>query len=160
MSLHQGRGARLSFLSHKKTSQPSPVGEDKKLGQSNGDSNKVENMGAGGRGHESQRQGRENTHRRSFFRTHASDATHSLGVNGSIDDLWAKETKERLTERPRSSIDTSATLERKESVSNASLDSLQGPAKRGGSVRKRLSLLKLGKKSSKGSGLMGSVDEE
>ena len=29
-----------------------------------------------------------------------------------------------------------------------------------GSVRKRLSMLKLGKKASKGSGLMGSLDEE
>lgn len=30
----------------------------------------------------------------------------------------------------------------------------------GGSVRKRLSILRLGKKSSKGSGMMGSLDEE
>jgi hypothetical protein len=35
-----------------------------------------------------------------------------------------------------------------------------GGARKVGNVRKRLSMLKLGKKSSKGSGLMGSLDEE
>jgi dedicator of cytokinesis protein 3 len=56
----------------------------------------------------------------------------------------------------RKSSDLSRTLSSKEnSDPNAA-----GGERKVGNVRKRLSMLKLGKKSSKGSGLMGSLDEE
>lgn len=58
--------------------------------------------------------------------------------------------------RRRSSSAEKVSLER----SSTNEDQEQAPVKRGGSVRKRLSLLRLGKKSSKMGGLMGSVDEE
>lgn len=60
----------------------------------------------------------------------------------------------------RKSSDVNRTLSTKEnSHALASADHAVG-GRVVGNVRKRLSMLKLGKKSSKGSGLMGSLDEE
>ncbi|ODA82107.1 hypothetical protein RJ55_00612 [Drechmeria coniospora] len=61
----------------------------------------------------------------------------------------------------RNSSASKQSLDRGSTKDDKSLDS-EGPGlvKRGGSVRKRLSMLKLGKKTSKVSGVMRSVDEE
>lgn len=59
--------------------------------------------------------------------------------------------------RRRKSSDISRTLSSKE---NDDPNAAGGGERKAANVRKRLSILKLGKKSSKGSGFMGSLDEE
>ncbi|KAJ2896312.1 putative sh3 domain-containing protein [Zalerion maritima] len=165
ISVRQGRGARLSFLGGKKQQhQQQHETPTSDVAHTNGHVEHSPDSDSA-TGNRRRSQSKDNNHRRSFFRTHTSDTARtgrSDKTNGTTTDDWAKETEERLTERlARTSIDTGATLEKKDSVGVASLDAVGGAVKRGtGSVRKRLSMLKLGKKTSKGSGLMGSVDEE
>jgi len=158
VSLRQGRGARLSFLGGLKKDQssqhqqqlqqqyspPPPVpqinGNHLANGHhqaNNGDHHHNESHASQARG-----LGKDNPNRRSFFRSHPDQPKQSavvVRVNGA-DGVgggggWAESDAEKAAAEEQA-------------------------ASKVGNVRRRLSLLKLGKKSSKGSGLMGSLEEE
>ena len=174
ISVRAGRGARLSFLGGKKNTAAAQTGTTKgetagvlSYRDANGeaynhshdgipDTENNNNKALGGR---SRSHSKETSRRRSgLFRTHTNETGHSLHNsktnNGEeYDNSWAKETEEGFTGAANH-------LERKESAGQRSVESTGGAMRRRGSVRKRLSLLKLGKKPSKGNGLMGSVYEE
>lgn len=145
VSLRQGRGARLSFLGgRKKDAQPGQT-------QTNGDQSQQLNGDAETASSGSRSLSKDNPNRRSFFRAHSSDDQRlpRNGTNGT--DTSAPEwTTESM---PRESMDTAITEKHQSGGDLSGVKSI-------GSVRKRLSMLKLGKKASKGSGLMGSLDEE
>lgn len=145
VSLRQGRGARLSFLGgRKKDAQPGQT-------QTNGDQSQQLNGDAETASSGSRSLSKDNPNRRSFFRAHSSDDQRlpRSGTNGT--DTSAPEwTTESM---PRESMDTAITEKHQSGGDLSGVKSI-------GSVRKRLSMLKLGKKASKGSGLMGSLDEE
>ncbi len=132
----QSRGTRLSFLGGRKK-EVSPQR------QANG--------GGDPEPPQSRSQSRDNPNRLSFFRAHSSDSKPPQ-TNGSHETSAGS--------------DWSTDPGQRDSIEVGSLDKDRvvaseggGVAKRG-SVRKRLSLLKLGRKASKGNDLMGAVDEE
>lgn len=128
-----GRGTRLSFLGgrRKESSGDIPL-------QPNGDAEASPRRPTA----------KDTTlHRRSFFRSHSNDQTQPQSqANGHDGADWVTDSG------GRTSTDTGLT------------DKEQGERSPGlvkmGSVRKRLSMLKIGKKNSKGTDLMGSLDEE
>ncbi|KAK0613299.1 hypothetical protein B0T14DRAFT_498830 [Immersiella caudata] len=169
VSLRQGRGARLSFLGGRKkdTKENTPP-----VPQINGDNHAYENEGSN-LSH-SRSIGKENGNRRSFFRGHSSSDSNAAGARsagysngtemspatvggGRIDQSmdWVTDSGAARESTDATAVDKERTLSSSEHGSStvSGIQSL-------GSVRKRLSILRLGKKSSKGSGLMGSLDEE
>lgn len=152
VSLRQGRGARLSFLgSRKKDQAPAPP-----VPQINGDHPTEEESNLS----RSRSVSKDNPNRRSFFRAHApSESTRSNGTEmspavpgGPRPDVSGVDWVSDLA--PRESGDPNA-LDKEKSQSDHS-----GGMLHVGNVRKRLSILRLGKKSSRGNGGMGSLDEE
>ena len=171
ISVRTGRGARLSFLGGKKNTaaaQASLVKGETVVGvlpyrDANGETYNYSHSGIPDTdntlGERSTSHDKERSRRRSgLFRTHTNETEHSLhnaktNNKKEYDNSWAKEAEEGLTGPANQ-------LERKESAGQSSVDSAGGTMRRRGSMRRRLSLLKLGKKPSKGNGLMRSVYEE
>ncbi|KAG7120163.1 hypothetical protein HYQ44_004659 [Verticillium longisporum] len=160
VSIRQGRGARLSFLGGRKKESATPT-------LTNGD-----HYGAGEVDSASVRS-------KSFDKDHSSNRRSILRSNGSdapvLPSLPPVDTGDWITDsggRRSSDLRTlslsrtgtgSGKVERHEERSQASVSSGGNQALglvKMGSVRKRFSMLKLGKKSSRGNGLMGAVDEE
>lgn len=133
VSLRQ-RSARLSFLPGRRqqeSDQPSQVEKVNGSPESKASHSRSRSFGKGGR-------------RQSLFKSQSMDEGFQEDTNGM---------GRRGSSASRSSLDQKNSIE--EHVSNAEIP----VAKRQGSVRKRLSLFKLGK-SNKTGGIMGSVDEE
>jgi dedicator of cytokinesis protein 3 len=169
VTLRQGRGARLSFLGGRKkdakeNTPPVP--------QINGDNHAHEDEGSN-LSH-SRSTGKENGNRRSFFRGHSSSESNTVGARsagytngaemspatiggGRVDQSmdWVTDSGAARESTDATAVDKERTLSSSEHGS-----STVGGIQSLGSVRKRLSILRLGKKSSKGNGLMGSLDEE
>lgn len=141
-----GRGARLSFLgganSHRKReSLASPI-LDSPIAESRQEADAMS---------QHSRQSRHKDNRLSFFRS----AGHSHGPSDLSMGEWSEGLQRASTDKKRVASSGDSTM----SASSVE-DGGSGLGKKG-SVRKRLSILKLGKKSSKGStGLMMAVDEE
>ncbi|KAF7559219.1 hypothetical protein G7046_g4943 [Stylonectria norvegica] len=131
VSLRQ-RGARLSFLGGKKK-EPDPPAEHEE------DSGDPETSSIHSHGHSiSQTTSKENR-RHSFFRVQSTEEKHH---DVPASPLVGKESFEHVVTSEDSGTEKPAVLAKK------------------GSVRKRLSMLKIGKKSGKANGMMGSLDEE
>ncbi|KAK4442243.1 putative dedicator of cytokinesis protein 1 [Podospora aff. communis PSN243] len=169
VSLRQGRGARLSFLGGRKkdakeNTPPVP--------QLNGDHHHHEDEGSNLSRNRSI--GKENGNRRSFFRGHSSSESNTAGArsagytngaemspatvrSGRIDHSmdWVTDLGAARESTDATAVDKERTL-----VASEHGSSTVGGMQSLGSVRKRLSILRLGKKSSKGNGLMVSLDEE
>lgn len=170
VQLRHSRGARLSFLGGRKKDQaaqqqqqqhppPPPIPETNGDHHVNGDAESATS------GHS---RGKDNPNRLSFFRGNGSTQPPVETKQFESPSMAGKH-NERVVEHAlpvgkgatapggrRKSSDLSRTPSSKEnSDPNAA-----GGERKVGNVRKRLSMLKLGKKSSKGSGLMGSLDEE
>ena len=152
VSIRQGRGARLSFLGGRKKDQAPPP----PVPQLNGDHSTEADSSLG----RSRSINKDN--RRSFFRGHApSESARSNGTEMSPAVWSGPRTDVSGTDwvsdsAPRESGDLHM-LEKEKSMSS---DHSSGGVLHVGNVRKRLSILRLGKKSSKGNGIMGSLDEE
>ncbi|KAK1754419.1 putative dedicator of cytokinesis protein 1 [Echria macrotheca] len=158
VSLRQGRGARLSFLGGRR--KDSKHEATPPVPQINGDHGSTNDDSGIGR---SRSLSKENANRRSFFRAHgpSDNNQQSTTLNGT-------EMSPAIAGGPRPDISgmdwvsdsapsgDSHALEKEKSHSDHSGTNMLHV----GSVRKRLSILRLGKKSSKGNGLMGSLDEE
>ena len=153
VSLRQGRGNRLSFLGGRKKEQTNGETTPHINGETETDLSRSKSVG------------KDSTHRRSFFRSHAADPVppptphqpHSAGVNGAN---GANDASDWVTDSAAGGRESSDLgLGEKDGGPGGFAGSGTGSV-RMGSVRKRLSLLKLGKKSSKGNGVMGSLDEE
>ncbi|KZL82565.1 sh3 domain-containing protein [Colletotrichum incanum] len=147
IAIRQGRGTRLSFLGGRKKESPvlqqtisdTPVSGDS---EDNGSQRS-----------RSFSRTQDNPSRRSFFRAPSTDAPRILGSNDATSE-WVTDSG------GRQSLDAGMNLTEKErEYRDERLTESPGIAKRG-SVRKRLSLLKLGKKSNKNGSAMGSVHEE
>lgn len=168
VQLRQGRGARLSFLGGRKKDQaaqqqhppPPPIPQTNGDHQVNGDAESATS------GHS---RGKDNPNRLSFFRSNSSAAPAETKVENlntaSKHQEWIVESAlpPKSASGRRKSSDIGRTLSSKENSNSNMKDAAAdqaGGARKVGNVRKRLSMLKLGKKSSKGSGLMGSLDEE
>lgn len=167
VQLRQGRGARLSFLGggRKKdqTTQqqhlpPPPIPQTNGDHQVNGDAESATS------GHS---RGKDNPNRLSFFRSHSSaepkvESSNTAGKHHEVVVEHALPGNKTAAAAPvrRKSSDISRTLSGKENSDPNMASDHAGGGRKVGNVRKRLSMLKLGKKSSKGSGLMGSLDEE
>jgi dedicator of cytokinesis protein 3 len=168
ISLRQGRGARLSFLGGRKKDQKEGIPP---VPQINGNSHAQEDESAGmSRSHGL---GGDALNRRSFFRTtysasenavvrppghtngHTEMSPATVGRSSRVDQSMDWVTDSGL---PRDSSDATA-LEKEKSFPDHGSSGASGMLHMGG-VKKRLSILRLGKKNSKGSGVMGSVDEE
>ncbi|KAH7192058.1 uncharacterized protein B0J16DRAFT_262224 [Fusarium flagelliforme] len=125
------RGTRLSFLGGTKKKEPElPTEPEEATVDIETASNLSRSL--------SQSQGKEHGRRHSFFRTQSQDEKHpespgGLSSRGSLDQQFGAP-----NEKP---------------VENKL-------ASKKGSVRKRFSMLKIGRKGSKGNGVMGSLDEE
>lgn len=170
VSLRQGRGARLSFLGGRKKDQKSEQGRSAPHTNGDGPGNHHAHEDESGSTGRSRSLSKENVNRRSFFRTHSSPentrpntqvngADMSLGGSGRMETSgmdWVTDSG-----GPRESSGVSGMPDKERVLSDQSSGG-GGPGGmlNVGSVRKRLSLLRLGKKTSKGSGLMGSLDEE
>ncbi|KAJ2973082.1 hypothetical protein NQ176_g6802 [Zarea fungicola] len=133
VSLQHPRGTRLSFL-----------GGKKKSGEHQSDLNGI-NESPRGSGHK-RSLSRENGMRPVIVPSYSAEVTGG-GVSGGA-----------VSGKRRGS---STSTERRESQDEKHVPAKDsGLMKRGGSVRKRFSMLKLGMKSSKNNAVMGSVDEE
>jgi hypothetical protein len=155
VSLRQGRGARLSFLGTRKKDQqlqPAPLVTQRahtKGGvarQGNGENESVPNTLSRSRSKES---------RRAFFHSRPAENRPGSQTNGT--DCGGSGSADWVTDSGGVEGSDGADMEKEKPVV-AKNENLVGS--RVGSVRRRLSKLKLGKKSSKGSELMGSVSEE
>jgi hypothetical protein len=117
--------------------------------------------------------GKDNPNRLSFFRSNnnnpaehkiESPSTNSKHHEWVVESALPAVTSTGTGGVGRQSSDVSRSRdgrsESNQSETNATREQQPGGARVVGNVRKRLSMLKLGKKSSKGSGLMGSLDEE
>jgi hypothetical protein len=126
------RGTRLSLLGPKR----SPAVEQQPDGGNNGSNGIVDAMGIHSRNFS------KDTIRRSIFRAQSSDDGGASPVIGNGSDAGRNSLEQTVSrgEKPQE----------KESASS----------KRTGSVRKRLSMLGLRRRPSKGGGAMGSLDEE
>ena len=156
VSLRSGRGvARLSFLGgrSRKDSAPQPqVNGDHAPQQPNGDSHHHQQQEPTERS-----RSKDNTNRLSFFRSHSSDKPQANGQG--YDSSGGPAGMDWVTDSgPRESTD-GTTLDREKATLEGTGTGGGGVVKMG-SVRKRLSLLKLGRKASKGNDLMVAVDEE
>ncbi|KAK3387312.1 hypothetical protein B0H63DRAFT_541581 [Podospora didyma] len=169
ITLRQGRGARLSFLGGRKKDQPKASSPPSlpQIPLANGDGHRAapphedESGSTAGRS-----RSKDNPNRRSFFRSTPSSSDHtrpSVQINGGdASGDWVTDSGE-----PRESLDpdtsASVSLEReKAAAAAATAAAMVDHHSSGGmlNVRKRLSILRLGKKSSRGNGLMTSLDEE
>lgn len=154
VSLRQGRGARLSFLGGLKKdhstpqqqqqqqySPPPPVPQINGNHLANGHHNTANGDGHDANANHNRTLAKDNPNRRSFFRSHSGDQQKQQGVVVHVNDTgggggeWANSESEKAGAEDHG-------------------------ASKVGNVRRRLSMLKLGKKSSKGNGLMGSLEEE
>ncbi|KAK1544818.1 SH3 domain-containing protein [Colletotrichum paranaense] len=154
VAIRQGRGTRLSFLGGRKKESPvlqqtpsdpqtTPEAEDTVSHRSRSFSKTQDNVTI-----------TSNANRRSsFFRAPSSDIPRVLGSNDATSE-WVTDSGGRRS----SDAGTNLTEKEREYKDERPVDAL-GIVKRG-SVRKRLSMLKLGKKSAKGNGTMVSVHEE
>ncbi|KAL6913898.1 hypothetical protein FSST1_011658 [Fusarium sambucinum] len=129
------RGTRLSFLGGSKKKEPELPTEPE---EANGDIETASNLSRS----LSQGQSKEQGRRHSFFRAPSQDEKHpespgGLSGRGSLDQQFGGGDNNKNNDKP-----TENKL-----------------ASRKGSVRKRFSMLKLGRKG-KGNGMMGSLDEE
>ncbi|KAL0941360.1 sh3 domain containing protein [Colletotrichum truncatum] len=145
----RARGTRLSFLGGRRKDS---LGQQQTNGDThvNGDADEtVSNRSR------SFSKTQENGNRRSFFRTTTAtpDAQRTTGGNDATSE-WVTDSGGRQS----SDLGVSYSEKERQYSDDRSVES-PGVVKRG-SVRKRLSLLKLGKKSNKGAGAMGSVHEE
>jgi dedicator of cytokinesis protein 3 len=140
VSLRQGRGTRLSFLGGRKKEPQQTNGEPQPL---NGD---IETAST-----RSRSLSKDNLHRRSFFRSHSQDVV-AQPPNGNDTSDWVTDSGGRES--------TETSIAEKLARNGEKMQQDQPGVVKMGSVRKRLSLLKLGKKNSKGGGVMNSVDEE
>lgn len=140
------RGTRLSFLGGKRKESQQSNGETSSLKQSKGESDSNSQVS----------KGKDNSNRRSIFRTQSNDTNKSANPyaqpypNGIVDST----TPDWALDRPRKSREIVDVLERDFDRPNDGGTGLN-------SVRKRLSMLKLGKKPSKPNGFfMGGLNEE
>lgn len=147
IAIRQGRGARLSFLGGRK--KESPV-----LQQTNGDAHVNGDIDetVNNRSRSFSRT-QDHANRRSFFRAPSSDAPRILGSNDATSE-WVTDSGGRQSSDAGTNL-----MEKEREYRDERPTESPGIVKRG-SVRKRLSMLKLGKKSHKGSAAMGSVHEE
>ncbi|KAI0479437.1 hypothetical protein GGR56DRAFT_378128 [Xylariaceae sp. FL0804] len=145
------RGTRLSFLGGKRKDSQTSNG---------GSTNSKQGPGDISESNSQRSKSRDNSHRRSLFRPHTNDSMASpnpftqpvengAGLHTAHAD-WATDQSQKSTEI----VDV---VESDVGGGRPSVDS--GMAKKG-SVKKRLSMLKLGKKQSKSNGFMGDVEEE
>jgi dedicator of cytokinesis protein 3 len=163
VSLRQGRGARLSFLGGRKREtpqQPRTPAKSEQPDTSEAGSNRSEGKGA-------------DSHRRSFFRTTSHEnqrpsvaipgsATNgSQQSNGQVSQSGTEASDWATDSGSHGSYDTRI-------LASTPVDSLDkgrerldgaGTPKLGG-MKKRLSLLRLGKKTGRSNGAMGALDEE
>lgn len=140
------RGTRLSFLGGKRKESQQSNGDASSLKQTKGDSDSNSQVS----------KGKDNPNRRSIFRTQSNDTNASANPyaqpypNGIVDPTvpdWSMD-------RSRKSKEIVDVLER-------DFDRPNDGGMGFNSVRKRLSMLKLGKKPSKPNGFfMGGVNEE
>ncbi|KAI1799058.1 hypothetical protein F4811DRAFT_565895 [Daldinia bambusicola] len=145
------RGTRLSFLGGKKKEsqhqpQQQPNGDTSSLQQSKGDSDSNSQAS----------RGRDPSNRKSIFRTQSSDTNLSSNpyVQPSPNGIFDPSTPDWAIDRSRKSKEIVDVFER-------DLDRPNDGGMGFNSVKKRLSLLKLGKKPSKPNGFfMGGVSEE
>lgn len=148
VSIRQGRGARLSLLGGRKKDQSSSP-------QTNGVRPTTTHEDGEALNGRTKSMDKDQSSRRSFFRGPAVDATSPNG-----DGTAEAEGSEWVTEsRGRQSSDMRSGDADRENDEQAHSGGGNGLAKKG-SVRKRFSMLRLGKKTSRGNVLMGSVDEE
>ncbi|ROT42397.1 SH3 domain-containing protein [Sodiomyces alkalinus F11] len=140
VSIRQGRGARLSLLGGRKKDQSSSP-------QTNGDRSGTHEKGETF-SDRSKSMDKDQGARRSFFRSPANGPAEAEGTEWVITDSGG-----------RQSSDVRSSTADKENDERPPSSGGNGMA-RMGSVRKRFSMLRLGKKSSRGNVLMGSVDEE
>ncbi|KAK3315502.1 hypothetical protein B0H66DRAFT_346112 [Apodospora peruviana] len=176
VSLRQGRGARLSFLGGSSSSRKKDGGLSKLSSETAAATSAATtrvNGDGGGHHHQHQQEdesnsgrsfgGKENPNRRSFFRTHSSGNT-TVHVNGGTDmSGGAGGMMDWVTDSGASPPKGSSDNQSQTVGSGSGEKQLSGASDHSssiGSVRKRLSILRLGKKTSKGNGLMGSLDEE
>ncbi|EGY15958.1 hypothetical protein VD0002_g6830 [Verticillium dahliae] len=158
VSIRQGRGARLSFLGGRKKEPATPTltnGDHYGAGEVDSASVRSKNFDKD-----------HSSNRRSILRSNDSDAPVLPSLPPADTGDWMTDSGGRRSSDLRTLSRTgtgSGTVERHEERSQASVSSggnqAPGLAKMG-SVRKRFSMLKLGKKSSRSNGLMGAVDEE
>ncbi|KAK6225691.1 SH3 domain-containing protein [Colletotrichum tabaci] len=149
IAIRQGRGTRLSFLGGRKKESP-PV-----LQQTNGDAPSANGEAEDNVSQRSRSfsKSQDNPNRRSFFRAPSTDAPRILGSNDATSE-WVTDSGGRQS----SDAGINLTEKEREYRDERPVEDV-GIVKRG-SVRKRFSMLKLGKKSNKSSGAMGSVHEE
>ncbi|KAF4980600.1 hypothetical protein FZEAL_3413 [Fusarium zealandicum] len=126
------RGTRLSFLGGKKKEPDLPTEPEEVAGDIETASSHSRSL--------SRSRSKENHHRRSFFRTQPHDdnppeSPGGFSSRGSFEQVGSGDDK-------------------------AAVNKTGGGLGKKSSVRKRFSMLKLGRKSSKGNGMMGSLDEE
>ena len=144
VSVHHPRGTRLSFLGGRKKSNDQRM---EGVEQMNGIYEAPSPQGSRS-GHSHKRSHSHskdsNQHRQSFFRSHSGD------VNG---ERRGSNTSGKGSSGDRRNSQDERNPEEKESLGS-------GLMKRGGSVRKRLSMLKIGMKGKGGNETMGSLDEE
>ncbi|KAM5351865.1 hypothetical protein ACJ41O_004588 [Fusarium nematophilum] len=131
------RGTRLSFLGGKKKEPELPTEPEEPAGDVETASSRSRSL--------SHTQSRDN-HRRSFFRTPSHDEKHPESPGG----FSSRASLEQIIRGGGGGGDGDRAADNKAGG---------GLAKKN-SVRKRFSMLKLGRKGSKGNGMMGSLDEE
>lgn len=142
VSVHHPRGTRLSFLGGRKKSTDQRLENGEQL---NGIGEVSSPNGSrSGHSHKRSLSKDNNQHRQSFFRSHSGDVNGER--RGSNASGRGSSGERRSSQDDRNSDD-------KESLG-------AGLMKRGGSVRKRLSMLKIGMKGKNNNGMMGSLDEE
>ncbi|KAK2020532.1 SH3 domain-containing protein [Colletotrichum zoysiae] len=148
IAIRQGRGTRLSFLGGRKKHSP---GQQQTTSNSSASGDAED--AASSQNSRSVSRAQETSSRLSFFRAPSSDGAR---VNGSIDAA-----SEWVTDSGgRESSDAGFNLTEKEREYRDERLADDPIVIKRSSVRKRLSLLKLTKKSHKNGGLMGSVHEE
>lgn len=162
--LRPGRGARLSFLGGRKKEMPQQQQQQKPAALMRGERGHVGETGS----REGESNGRSTgTHSRSISRAQShEDQRPGLGITGSASNgthsngpvsRSGTEASEWMTDSgSHASHDTPVdSLETKERESMGGVG-----APRLGGMKKRLSMLRLGKKTGKGNGDMGALDEE
>ncbi|OLN87309.1 Dedicator of cytokinesis protein 1 [Colletotrichum chlorophyti] len=146
IAIRQARGTRLSFLGGRK--KESPVLQQDNETQVNGDTDDTVSHRS-----RSFSKSQDNPNRRSFFRAPSTDAQRNLGSKDATSE-WVTDSGGRIS----SDVNTQVTEKDRASKEERPADTF-GIVKRT-SVRKRFSMLKIGKKSGKSNGVMGSVHEE
>ncbi|KAK0634336.1 hypothetical protein B0T17DRAFT_502010 [Bombardia bombarda] len=199
VSLRNGRGARLSFLGGRKKDHPQQQQQQQQQSQqappkpessspyspvsppipqingdvanhhTNNDHHQAHEDESGDASSRSRSMSKDNSNRRSFFRSHSSDRRVQVnGMDVSGGGGGANSGADWMTDSggARESSDMSA-LDKEKMFLSSDHNGGGGGGGGGmggmlhvGSVRKRLSILRLGKKSSKGNGIMTSLDEE